>query len=58
MLTWIGVMVALAGFLATSQNHTRRAIAQRLGARTSGGAEFASLYVQDIFARERRQAGS
>jgi diguanylate cyclase (GGDEF)-like protein len=56
VLGWLGVMVALAGLLATSQADARRQVAQRLAARASGGAEFASLYTKDILARERQQA--
>jgi hypothetical protein len=55
-LAWLGAMVGLAGFLAASQGRARRDIAERLSLRASGGAEFASLYVRDILAREKRQA--
>jgi diguanylate cyclase (GGDEF)-like protein len=57
-LGWIVVMLALAELLATSQAHARRDVAQKLGARAAAGAEFSSLYVKDILAREREQAAS
>jgi hypothetical protein len=59
-LAWIVVMLALAEVLASasSQAHARRDVAQKLAARTQAGAEFSSLYVTDILARERKQAGS
>jgi hypothetical protein len=57
-LGWIVVMLALAQLLATSQAHGRRDLAQKLSARTQAGAEFSSLYVKDILARERQQAAS
>jgi diguanylate cyclase (GGDEF)-like protein len=57
-LGWIVVMLALAQLLATSQAHARRDVAQRLAARTQAGAEFSSLYVKDLLAREREQAAS
>lgn len=57
-LVWLGAMCALAAILSASQAHARRDVAQRLEARTAAGAEFASLYVRDIFARERVQAAS
>jgi hypothetical protein len=44
-----------AGWLST---HARRDVAQKLAARARAGAEFSSLYVTDILARERKQAGS
>ena len=55
-MAWLGVLVALGIVLAGSQAGARRAVAQRLAARTSGGSEFAALYVQDILSRERKQA--
>jgi diguanylate cyclase (GGDEF)-like protein len=55
---WIVVMLALAELLATSQAHARRDVAQKLTARTHAGAEFSSLYVKDLLARERQQAAS
>jgi hypothetical protein len=55
---WIVVMLALAELLATSQAHARRDVAQKLATRTQAGAEFSSLYVRDILAREREQAVS
>jgi diguanylate cyclase (GGDEF)-like protein len=55
-LAWIGAMGALAEFLSASQANARRETAQRLATRTSSGAEFSTLYIEDIFARERRQA--
>jgi diguanylate cyclase (GGDEF)-like protein len=57
-LGWIVVMLALADLLATSQAHARRDVAQKLTARAQAGAEFSSLYVKDLLARERRQAAS
>jgi diguanylate cyclase (GGDEF)-like protein len=57
-LGWIVVMLALAELLATSQAHARRDLAQKLAARTQAGAEFSSLYVKDLLAREHQQAGS
>jgi diguanylate cyclase (GGDEF)-like protein len=57
-LGWIVVMLALAELLATSQAHARRDVAQRLAARTQAGAEFSSLYIKDLLAREREQAVS
>jgi diguanylate cyclase (GGDEF)-like protein len=57
-LGWIVVMLALAELLATSQAHARRDVAQKLASRTQAGAEFSSLYVKDILAREREQAAS
>ncbi len=57
-LGWIALMLALGELLATSQAHARRDVAARLDARTKAGAEFSSLYVNDILARERRQATS
>ena len=57
-LGWIVVMLALAELLATSQAHARRDVAQKLALRTQAGAEFSSLYVKDILAREREQAAS
>jgi len=57
-LAWLGAMCALAVFLSASQAQARRDVAQRLEARTSAGAEFSSLYVRDILARERVQAAS
>jgi hypothetical protein len=51
-------MLALAELLASSQAHARRGVAQKLSARTAAGAEFSSLYVKDILAREREQAAS
>ena len=56
VVAWLGLIAALAGLLAGSQAGARRAVAQRLQARTASGAEFASLYVRDILAREGRQA--
>lgn len=56
VLVWVGVIGGLAWYLAVSQSHARRDVAQRLAARVAAGAEFASLYVQDIYAREHRQA--
>jgi hypothetical protein len=56
--TWIAAMLVLMVFLAASQSGARHAVAERLAARTSAGAEFAALYVQDIFARERNQAAA
>lgn len=58
VIAWLGIMVALAGFLAASQARARRDVAQRLEARVASGAEFSSLYVRDIFTRERRQAAT
>jgi diguanylate cyclase (GGDEF)-like protein len=55
-VAWLALMVASAGLLAGSQASARRAVAQRLQARAAGGAEFVSLYVRDILAREGRQA--
>jgi diguanylate cyclase (GGDEF)-like protein len=57
-LGWIVVMVALGEMLASSQAHARRDVALKLTARTQAGAEFSSLYVKDILAREREQAAS
>jgi diguanylate cyclase (GGDEF)-like protein len=57
-LGWIVVMLVLAEVLATSQAHARRDVAQKLAARTQAGAEFSSLDVKDLLARERRQAAS
>jgi diguanylate cyclase (GGDEF)-like protein len=55
-LAWVGAMFVLAELLAVSQAHARLGTTQRLAARTSAGAEFSSLYVKDILARERVQA--
>ncbi len=55
---WLGVMVAAAGVLAASQAHARHEAVQRLEARVASGAEFSSLYVNDILARERNQAAT
>jgi diguanylate cyclase (GGDEF)-like protein len=55
---WLGLMVAAAGLLAASQAHARHQTEQRFEARVASGAEFSSLYVKDIFARERRQAAT
>jgi diguanylate cyclase (GGDEF)-like protein len=49
-------MVASAVILATSHANARHQVDQRFEARVGSGAEFSSLYVKDIFARERRQA--
>ena len=57
-LGWIVVMIALGEMLASSQTHARRDVSQKLTARTQAGAEFSSLYVKDILAREREQATS
>jgi diguanylate cyclase (GGDEF)-like protein len=57
-LGWIVVMFGLAELLASSQAHARSDVAQKLAARTLAGAEFSSLYVKDILAREREQATS
>src|ERR1700684_3966435 len=57
-LGWIVVMLALAELLATSQAHARHDVAQKRAARTEAGAEFSSLYVKDLLARERTQASS
>lgn len=56
LVMWVALMGALSWFLAASQARARRDTAQRLAARTASGAEFSSLSVQDIFAREREQA--
>ncbi len=53
---WFGFMAAAAGFVAASQAQARHQIEQRFEARVASGAEFSSLYVKDILARERRQA--
>ena len=55
-LGWIVVIFGLAELLASSQQHARSDVAQKLAARTQAGAEFASLYIKDILAREREQA--
>lgn len=55
-VSWLGVMGVLAGLLSTSQANARRAVTQRLAARAQTGAEFAALYVQNIFASEQGQA--
>jgi diguanylate cyclase (GGDEF)-like protein len=55
---WSFVIGALVVFLAQSQARSRRDVSQRLEARTAMGSEFASLYVRDLFARERAQATS
>ncbi len=55
-MAWLGVAGVLAGLLSSSQAHARRAVTQRLAARAQTGAEFAALYVHDIFAREQAQA--
>jgi diguanylate cyclase (GGDEF)-like protein len=57
-LAWAGAMFGLAELLATSQSHARSGIAGRLSQRTSAAAEFSSLYVKDILARERQQAAT
>jgi len=53
---WLAVMGGLAAYLAGSQSSARHGVAQRLSARAQMGAEFSSLYVQSIFAREHAQA--
>jgi diguanylate cyclase (GGDEF)-like protein len=53
---WLAVMGGLAVYLSNSQANARRGLTQRLSARAQAGAEFASLYVQDIIAREQTQA--
>jgi diguanylate cyclase (GGDEF)-like protein len=53
---WLGVMGGLAGFLSSSQARAHRAVTQRLEGRAQTGAEFAALYVQNIFTREQAQA--
>jgi len=55
-LGWIVVMVAMAGLLASSQANARRGVAQKLLARVQAGAEFSSLYIKDVLAREDMQA--
>jgi diguanylate cyclase (GGDEF)-like protein len=55
-IAWVVAMLALMVSLEASQAGSRRAVAQRLAARTSAGAQFASLYVRDILARENNQA--
>ncbi len=55
---WLGLVVAAAGVLSASQAQTRHQTDQRFEARVASGAEFSSLYVKDIFARERRQAAT
>ena len=55
-VAWVSVMGCLAGFLSSSQAGARHAVTQRLAARAQVGAEFAALYVQDIFTREQAQA--
>jgi diguanylate cyclase (GGDEF)-like protein len=58
VFAWLGVMVGAAGLLAGSQAHARDQTDQRFVARVTSGAVFSSLYVKDIFARERRQAAT
>ncbi len=58
VVAWLVIVGALAAVLAGSQADARRAVAQRLEQRTASGAQFASLYVRDILARERRQAAT
>jgi diguanylate cyclase (GGDEF)-like protein len=55
-LAWLAAMAAAASMLAGSQAAARSAIRTRLQARVASGAEFASLYVHDIFKLEREQA--
>jgi diguanylate cyclase (GGDEF)-like protein len=55
---WLGVMVAAAEVLAASQANARQQIDQRFETRVASSAVFSSLYVQDIFSRERRQAAT
>jgi diguanylate cyclase (GGDEF)-like protein len=55
-LGWIVLMLALAELLATSQANSRRDVVQKLAARAEAAAEFSSLYVKDVLAREREQA--
>jgi diguanylate cyclase (GGDEF)-like protein len=57
MLAWVGLIGGLTWYLADSQSRARRDVAQRLAMRASAAVEFASLYVQDIYAREHAQAG-
>ncbi len=58
VLAWLGLMGAAAGFLAASQANARHQLDERLQARAESGAKFSSLYVTDIFARERGQAAA
>ncbi len=56
-VVWIAAITAAALLLAGSHASTRHSILVRLEQRIQGGAEFASLYVRDLFDRERVQAG-
>ncbi len=56
VIAWLGVIVAAAGFLQAAQGHARDQVQERFETRVASGATFSSLYVQDIFARESRQA--
>lgn len=55
-LAWLGVMSASAAFLSGSEANARHASTQRLQARIGAAAEFASVYVHEIFTHERTQA--
>jgi diguanylate cyclase (GGDEF)-like protein len=52
------VVGGLAWFLAASQASARHSLVERLGARVQLGAEFTTLYADDLFARERQVAES
>jgi hypothetical protein len=56
VIGWLASIAAFSVILSSSQASARRAIEQRLVARTASGAEFASLYVKNIFVREHQQA--
>lgn len=57
-LGWMVVMLAAAQLLANSQANAHHSVAQRLAARAEAGAEFSSLYVNDVLSRARQQATS
>jgi diguanylate cyclase (GGDEF)-like protein len=55
-VVWLGLMLGSAEVLAGSQANAHHAITQRLQTRIGAAADFASVYVRDIFDHERVQA--